>query len=124
MGFLGFTFARIILNILHTPEDTLINAVTYLRIVSVRFIYIDFLAFYHYFNLLIKINLRIMGVGISTKTFQIISAFLCYINANYNNSYFRLEIPNFYFSQEIFLKVLKIGILMALQNFFIALSFR
>lgn len=44
------------------------------------------------------------------------------IYANYSNSYFRLEISDFNFSQEIFLKILKIGIPMALQNFFIALS--
>lgn len=48
MGFLGFTFARIILKILHNPEDTLPHSVTYLRTFSVRFIPMGFLVFYHY----------------------------------------------------------------------------
>ena len=63
-----------------------------------------------------------MGVGIATSISEIISALLCYIYANYSNSYFRLEISDFNYSQEIFLKVIKIGIPMALQNSFIALS--
>ena len=49
-----------------------------------------------------------MGVGIATATSQTISAFLCYIYANYSNSYFRLEMSDFNYSREIFLKVIRI----------------
>ena len=39
-----------------------------------------------------------------------------------SNSYFRLQCSDFNYSKEIFLKVIKVGIPMALQNSFIALS--
>ena len=148
MGFLGFTFARIVLNLLHTPEETLPHAVTYLKTVSVGFIPMGFYSILSsilralgdsktplvfliisciiniFLDLIfvIKFNLGVMGVGIATATSQTISAFLCYIYANYSNSYFRLEMSDFNYSREIFLKVIKVGIPMALQNSFIALS--
>lgn len=63
-----------------------------------------------------------MGVGIATAAFQFISAFFCFIYANKSNSYIRLENSDFNFSPEIFFKVVKIGIPIALQNTFIAIS--
>jgi Na+-driven multidrug efflux pump len=64
----------------------------------------------------------IMGVGLSTSVSHFISAFLCFIYANLSNSYFRLKIHDFIFNNDIFCKVVKVGIPMALQNSFIALS--
>ena len=148
MGAIGFIFAEDILNLLKTPKDTLPYAVTYLRTISVGFIPSSFFGtissvlralgdsktplifsiisciFNIFLDLIIVItfNLGIMGVGISTSIAHFLSAFLCFIYANYSNSYFRLQTKDFIFSHDIFTKVIKVGIPMALQNSFIALS--
>ena len=148
MGAIGFIFAEDILNLLKTPKDTLPYAVTYLRTISVGFIPSSFFGtissvlralgdsktplifsiisciFNIFLDLIIviKFDLGIMGVGISTSIAHFLSAFLCFIYANYSNSYFRLQTKDFIFSNDIFTKVIKIGIPMALQNSFIALS--
>ena len=148
MGSISFIFGGYFLNLLNTPKDTFPYAVKYLRTISIGFISISFFNILSsilralgdsktpllfliisciiniFLDLIfvIKFNLGVMGVGIATATSQTISAFLCYIYANYSNSYFRLEMSDFNYSREIFLKVIKVGIPMALQNSFIALS--
>ena len=148
MGGIGFIFAGPILNLLNTPKDTFPYAVTYLRTISIGFIPssffgaitsilralgdsktpLIFLIISCIINIfldlifVIKFNLGIMGVGISTSVSQFISAFLCFIYANISNSYFRLERSDFTFNGDIFYKVIKVGIPIALQNSFIALS--
>ena len=140
--------AENILNLLKTPKDTLPYAVTYLRTISVGFIPASFFGTISsvlralgdsktplIFSIIsciiniildliivIKFNLGIMGVGISTSISHFISAFLCCIYAKKSNSYFRLTIQDYIFSFDIFVKVVKVGIPMALQNSFIALS--
>lgn len=148
MGVIGFIFAGPILHLLKTPQDTFPYAVTYLRTISIGFIpssifgtissilralgdsktplifsiisciiniFLDLL-------IVIKFDMGIMGVGISTSVSHFISAFLCFIYANLSNSYFRLKINDFIYNHNIFCKVIKLGIPMALQNSFIALS--
>lgn len=148
MGGIGFIFAGPILDLLKTPKDTFPYAVTYLRTISIGFIpssifgtissilralgdsktplifsiisciiniVLDLL-------IVIKFDMGIMGVGISTSFSHFISAFLCFIYANLSNTYFRLKIGDFIYSNDIFYKVIKLGIPMALQNSFIALS--
>jgi putative MATE family efflux protein len=148
MGAIGFIFAGPILNLLKTPSDTFPYAVIYLRTISIGFIpcsifgtissilralgdsktplifsiisciiniFLDII-------IVVKFNMGIMGVGLSTSVSHFISAFLCFIYANLSNSYFRLKIHDFIFNNDIFCKVVKVGIPMALQNSFIALS--
>ena len=148
MGAIGFIFAENILNILKTPKDTLPYAVIYLRTISVGFIPSSFFGtissvlralgdsktplifsiisciinIFLDLIIVIKFKFGIMGVGISTSISHFFSAFLCFIYANYTNSYFRLKFKNFIYSNDILYKVLKVGIPMALQNSFIALS--
>ena len=148
MAMIGLIFARILLNLLHTPKDTLYFAVIYLRTISVGFIPMSF------FNILssilralgdsktpliflivaciinilldlifvIKFNLGVMGVGIATALSQFISAFLCLIYSIMSNSYFRLEISDFKFNKDIFCKVINVGIPVAGQSSLIAFS--
>ena len=148
MGAIGFIFAENILTLLKTPKDTLPYAVTYLRTISVGFIPASFFGTISsvlralgdsktplIFSIIsciiniildliivIKFNFGIMGVGISTSISHFLSAFLCFIYANYSNSYFRLTMHDYAYSYDIFSKVIKVGIPMALQNSFIALS--
>ena len=148
MGAIGFIFAENILNILKTPKDTLPYAVIYLRTISVGFIPSAFFVtissilralgdsktplifsiisciinIFLDLIIVIKFKFGIMGVGISTSISYFFSAFFCFIYANYTNSYFGLKFKNFIYSNDILYKVLKVGIPMALQNSFIALS--
>jgi putative MATE family efflux protein len=148
MGGIGFIFAKDILNLLKTPKDTLPYAVTYLRTISVGFIPASFFGtissilralgdskiplifsiisciinIFLDLIIVIKFKLGIMGVGISTSISHFLSAFLCFIYANYSNSYFRLTLYDYIYNHDIFYKVVKVGIPMALQNSFIALS--
>lgn len=148
MGAIGFIFAEDILTLLKTPPDTLPYAVTYLRTISVGFIPSSFFGTISsvlralgdsksplIFSVIsciinivldliivIKFDLGIMGVGISTSVSHFLSAFLCFIYANYSNSYFRLQTKDFIYSNEILKNIVKVGIPMALQNSFIALS--
>ena len=148
MGGIGFIFAKDILNLLKTPKDTLPYAVTYLRTISVGFIPASFFGtissilralgdsktplifsiisciinIFLDLIIVIKFKLGIMGVGISTSISHFLSAFLCFIYANYSNSYFRLTLYDYIYDHDIFYKVVKVGIPMALQNSFIALS--
>ena len=148
MGIICFLFGGYFLNILHTPKDTFPYAVIYLRTISIGFVPssffnilssilralgdsktpLIFLIISCIINIfldlifVIKFNLGVMGVGIATAVSKFISAFLCFIYANMSNSYFRLETTDFYYNNEIFKKVIKVGIPMALQNSFIALS--
>ena len=148
MGGIGFIFAEDILNLLKTPKDTLPYAVTFLRTISIGFIPASFFGtissvlralgdsktplifsvisciinIFLDLIIVIKFNFGIMGIGISTSISHFISAFLCFIYANYSNSYFRLTIHDYICNSEIFSKVIKVGIPMALQNSFIALS--
>ena len=148
MGAIGFIFAGPILHLLKTPEDTFPYAVTYLRTISIGFIPssmfgtissilralgdsktpLIFSIISCIFNIIldliivIKFDMGIMGVGISTSVSHFLSAFLCFIYANLSNSYFVLKKEDFIYSNDIFCKVVKIGIPMALQNSFIALS--
>ena len=148
MGGIGFIFAGPILNLLKTPSDTFPYAVIYLRTISIGFIpssifgtissilralgdsktplifsiisciiniFLDII-------IVVKFNMGIMGVGLSTSVSHFISAFLCFIYANLSNSYFRLKFDDFIYNNDIFCKVVKVGIPMALQNSFIALS--
>ena len=148
MGGIGFIFAKDILNLLKTPTDTLPYAVTYLRTISVGFIPASFFGtissvlralgdsktplifsiisciinIFLDLIIVIKFKLGIMGVGISTSISYFLSAFLCFIYANNSNSYFRLTMHDYIYNHDIFYKVVKVGIPMALQNSFIALS--
>ena len=148
MGGIGFIFAKDILNLLKTPTDTLPYAVTYLRTISVGFIPSSFFGtissvlralgdsktplifsiisciinIFLDLIIVIKFKLGIMGVGISTSISHFLSAFLCFIYANNSNSYFRLTMNDYIYNHDIFYKVIKVGIPMALQNSFIALS--
>ena len=148
MGCISLIFGGYFLNLLHTPQDTFPYAVIYLRTISIGFISISFfnilssilralgdsktpllfLILSCIFNIFLDLifviyfNLGVMGVGIATSASQFISAFLCFIYAIKSNSYFRLDKSDFNYSQEIFLKVIKVGIPIALQNSFIAIS--
>ena len=148
MGSISFIFGGYFLNLLNTPKDTFPYAVKYLRTISIGFISISFFNILSsilralgdsktpllfliisciiniFLDLIfvLKFNLGVVGVGIATAASQFISAFLCFIYANKSNSYFRLESSHFNYNQEIFLKVVKIGIPIALQNSFIAIS--
>ena len=148
MGAIGFIFAENILTLLKTPSDTLPYAVTYLRTISVGFIPSSFFGtissvlralgdsksplifsvisciinIFLDLIIVIKFDLGIMGVGISTSVSHFLSAFLCFIYANYSNSYFRLQSQDFIYNNGILSKIIKVGIPMALQNSFIALS--
>ena len=148
MGVIGFIFAEDILNLLKTPKDTLPYAVTYLKTKSLGLIPSSFFGtissvlralgdsknplifsvisciinIFLDLIIVIKFDMGIMGIGISTSIAHFISAFLCFIYALYSNSYFRLKAEDFIYNNEIFFKVVKVGIPMALQNSFIALS--
>ena len=148
MGVIGFIFAEDILNLLNTPKDTLPYAVIYLRTKSVGLIPASFFGIISsvlralgdsknplFFSIIsciinifldliivIKFDFGIIGIGISTSISHFISAFLCFIYAIYSNSYFRLKTEDFIYNNDIFKKVIKVGIPMALQNSFIALS--
>ena len=148
MGIICFLFGEYFLNLLHTPKDTLEYAVIYLRTISIGFIPTSFfnilssilralgdsktplifLIISCIINIFLdlifvmKLNLGVMGVGVATALSKCISAFLCFIYANFSNSYFNLNLKDFYYNNEIFKKVIKVGIPMALQNSFIALS--
>ena len=148
MGIICFIFGGFFLKLLHTPKETFPYSVIYIRTVSVGFIPMSFFSILSsilralgdsktpliflivsciiniFLDLIfvIKFNLGIMGVGLSTAASQFIAAFLCFIYANMSNSYFRLQSSDFNYSKEIFLKVIKVGMPMALQNSFIALS--
>lgn len=148
MSFIGFIFAGNILNLLHTPKETFPFAVIYLKTVSVGFVPSSFFSILSsvlralgdsktplifliiscIINIIldlifvIKFNLGVMGVGISTSVSQFIASFLCFIYANMSNSYFRLQNSDFYFNNEIFFKIIKVGIPVGCQNALIALS--
>ena len=148
MGVICFIFGGMFLSLLNTPKDTLSYAVIYMRTISVGFIPMSFfnilssilralgdsktplfflilsciLNIFLDFIFTLKFNLGIMGVGLATTASQFIAAFLCFIYAEMSNSYFRLNSYDFNFSKEIFFRIIKVGLPMALQYSFIAFS--
>ena len=148
MALLCFIFGGSFLSFLNTPKDSFPFAVIYIKTAAVGFVPVTF---FHMVSatlralgdsrtplifliisciinicfdiiFVIKFNLGIMGVGLATAGSQFLAAIMCFAYANYSNSYFRLHKEDFVFSKEIFFKVIKIGIPLALQNSFIALS--
>ena len=68
----------------------------------------------------IVIPLIYLCLRINRKKVSLYIFILCFIYANYSNSYFRLTLYDYIYNHDIFYKVVKVGIPMALQNSFIA----
>ena len=148
VGTAAFFLAKPLLLLLQTPEDIMLDAVRYTRIMCVGLMFVSvynyvssmlralgdsksplyFLIFSCILNTILDIvfvkylHMSVVGAGIATLISQLISGGLCLAYAFKFNSYFKLEKKDLRFNREIVKATIKLGVPFSLQFSMIAIS--
>ncbi len=148
IGTLGFVFVPQFLRILSTPENIIVDAISYTRYMCVGLL---FVSLYNYlssmlralgdsrtplyfliFSIVLNIALDILmvcllhkgiqGAALATIIAQLISVILCGIHAYKTNPYFRFNRSDVTLSRQICYRVIRLGVPMSIQFGLIAIS--
>ncbi len=148
IGTLGFVFVPQFLRILSTPENIIVDAISYTRYMCVGLL---FVSLYNYlssmlralgdsrtplyfliFSIVLNIALDILmvcllhkgiqGAALATIIAQLISVILCSIHAYKTNPYFRFNRSDVTLSKQICYRVIRLGVPMSIQFGLIAIS--
>lgn len=148
VGTVAFLLARPLLLLLNTPENILIDAIIYVRTMSVGLLFVSlynyvsamlralgdsktplyFLIFSCILNVGLDIlcirtfNMGVLGAGFATVVSQFLSGLLCIIYAFRQNQYFKLTSEDLKYNKNVALSTLKLGIPLSLQFSLIAIS--
>lgn len=148
VGTTAFLMARPLLLLLNTPEDILVDAVIYVRTMSVGLLFVSlynyissmlralgdsktplyFLIFSCFLNVGLDIlcirtfKMGVFGAGFATVVSQFLSGLLCLIYAFRQNQYFKLSSEDLKYNKNVALNTLKLGIPLSLQFSLIAIS--
>lgn len=148
VGTTAFLLARPLLLLLNTPEDILVDAVIYVRTMSVGLLFVSlynyissmlralgdsktplyFLIFSCFLNVGLDIlcirtfRMGVFGAGFATVVSQFLSGLLCLIYAFRQNQYFKLSSEDLKYNKNVALNTLKLGIPLSLQFSLIAIS--
>ena len=148
VGAIAFVLAKPLLLVLATPENIMVDALGYLRILCVGLVFVSvynyvssmlralgdsktplyFLIFSCILNTVLDIifvkylNMAVYGAGVATLISQLVSGVLCILYAVKTNPYFRPDKEDFRINKSIILSTVKLGIPLSLQFSLIAIS--
>lgn len=148
MSIVSFVFARSVLRLLGTPDSVIDDSVSYMRIISLGIVVVAiynaistvlralgdsvtplmFLVVSCIANIVLDLvfvlcfDMGVKGVGIATVMAQVLSAICCLIYALRKNPFFKLKKQHFEVDTKIIKLCIRIGIPVAAQSGFIAIS--
>ncbi len=148
MGMLGYIFSKPILRLVNTPDAIIGDSVIYMKITCLGIIGIGiyngiasvlramgdsitpliFLAVACVLNIVLDVLFVVVfqkgvaGVAIATIISQMVAAISCTIYALYKIKLLRIPLSEYKIDPQIFKKCIKLGLPVALQNSFVALS--
>lgn len=148
VGIIAFFLSKPILLLLDTPENIIVDSLTYVRAMCVGIV---FVSLYNFISSMIRAlgdsktplyfligagilngildyvfvkfaHMGVLGVAVATLIAQLLSGIGCLIFAFAKNPYFKLKKEDFVFDRELTKRIVKLGIPLSLQFSMIAIS--